>query len=92
MQRDWESGAGLICQEEDEMLGWSRRREGKREERVGPRDEGTRGGELQRGEPSRTFVLQPGLCPLSVCVTNFSFKLFHTRLMRVSAHLSTSLG
>lgn len=43
MRRDWKSGAGLICQAEDEMLGWRRRREGKREERVHPRDEGIRG-------------------------------------------------
>lgn len=44
MQRDWTSGAGLICQEEDVMLGW---REGRRE-----------GGGAERSEPKREYVAE----------------------------------
>lgn len=42
MQRDWTPGAGLICQEEDVMLGW---REGRGEE----------GGGSERSEPKREY-------------------------------------
>lgn len=62
MQRDWTSGAGLICQEEDVKLGW---REGRREEGGGVREirtkEGICGEEPQREEPSRIFVLETGI-------------------------------
>lgn len=43
MQRDWTSGAGLICQEEDVMLGW---REGRRKGEGGS----------ERSEPKREYV------------------------------------
>lgn len=99
MQRDWTSGAGLICQEEDVMLGW--------------REGGLGGGGVrsERSEPKKEYVakngrershhgslLQTGINQeaddtsdqgsLSVFVTNFSSKgNFHTYLMRLCRHL-----